>query len=102
MIGVYWFYVLNVYKFVIKEIKIAIKSTKSIWAVLPMYFASLIFIIIRMIRVVNNVTLIVRYAIFKCVVNVNQIIIIHKISALSAIPLIVGFQLIVIRLIIIF
>ena len=64
-------YVLDVYKFVNKEIKIA-KSTKSIWAVIPMSFASLIFILIRLTRVVNNKTLIV-----KCVVNVNQIIIIH-------------------------
>ena len=100
MIGVDWFYVLDVYKFV-REIKIAIKSTRSIWAVMRMYFASLIFILIRLTRAVNHVTLIVKCAIYKFVVYVNQIIIIHKISALSVIKLIVRFQLIVISLIII-
>ena len=92
---------MDVYQLVSKEIKIAIKSTKSIWAYMHTYFASQISIIIKLIRVVNNVTLIVKYAICKCAVNVNQIIIIHKISAFSVIQSIVRFQLIVISLIII-
>ena len=61
-----------------------------------MCFVNQIIILIKLTKIVNNVTLIVKYAIYKYAVNVNQIFIIHKANAFNVMQLIVRFLLIVI------